>query len=168
MALVVVVAIGLAALHSPSYAWASAFFTLAVVLPLGAVLAAISCKGSARLPWIGFALFGFFFLNVSFNLGRIPPGPTGMYQTPDTLPVHALREIARVANPDVWQGFQPWSSQDARTQAAWERSSSYVNCCNSLGVIFFSFLGALLGHWLQEHPIGRQSPPADARGVPEE
>ena len=83
MALVVVVAIGLAALHRPSFAWASALFTLAVVLPLGAVLAALSCKGSARLPWIGFALFGFFFLNASFNWGRQPLGPSGMAPTPE-------------------------------------------------------------------------------------
>jgi hypothetical protein len=153
MAVVVVAGIGLAALHNPTRLWASALFTLAVALPLGAVLVAMSCQGKARLPWIGFALFGLFFLNVSFNLARSHLSPSGYAPIPDTIPVRGLVELTPIINPEVGKLIDADESISAPTLGASRQRGYYFNCCSSLGAIFFAFLGGLFGHWLEKrHP----------------
>jgi hypothetical protein len=52
--------------------WASALFTLMLLLLLAAVVCAIFCKEPARAGWLGFAIFGWGFFLVGYNGGIVP------------------------------------------------------------------------------------------------
>jgi hypothetical protein len=75
--LVTIVALGCAALRSPSELWASSLFTFTIVVLLAAILRAILRRGPARAFWIGFALFGWGYLLLIFGpwFGRCPAPP---------------------------------------------------------------------------------------------
>jgi hypothetical protein len=67
MAAVVFIGLGFAALRSASLLWASAVFTLTVAVLSMAVLGAMARRGRARMPWVGFALFGWIYLGTAFG-----------------------------------------------------------------------------------------------------
>ena len=67
MGIVLVVAVGLAALKDPSKFWASAVFTSAVVVLLTSLLGAVARCGKSRMAWFGSVLFGGFYLILSFG-----------------------------------------------------------------------------------------------------
>ncbi|SIO27235.1 hypothetical protein SAMN05444166_3380 [Singulisphaera sp. GP187] len=80
MSIVVVIAIGFAALKKPTELWASAIFTLALVVFLTSILGAAACRGRSRMTWLGSALFGGAYLALCFgacprinNEGLRPP-----------------------------------------------------------------------------------------------
>jgi hypothetical protein len=62
MGLILVVAVGLAALHHPTRLWSNAAFSLAIGLDFGAVVAAIASEGRARSACSGFAVCGWGYL----------------------------------------------------------------------------------------------------------
>lgn len=62
MLLVAVVALGVMGLKEGTELWASATFTLTVVILLGAILNAVHGHGSRRAFWGGFVLFGWIYL----------------------------------------------------------------------------------------------------------
>jgi hypothetical protein len=65
MGIVVVVAVGLAAVRSPSETWAGAMLLLTCgILALG-VVGAIAHRGTRRMWWLGFSLFGWGYLVLS-------------------------------------------------------------------------------------------------------
>ncbi len=70
MGIVLLAAVGLAALRNPTIVWASSLFTLVVVLLCTAVLGAIAVRGPARLTWTGFAVFGWVYLGIAFGLAQ--------------------------------------------------------------------------------------------------
>jgi hypothetical protein len=88
MALVLFIALGFAAMRSPlSTAVASGVFGLAVVVLLTATLGSmLSCKGS----WIGFALFGWSSLFLSFW----PCQPSDSIPLPTPMPTMFLKEMS--------------------------------------------------------------------------
>src|SRR5262249_33335957 len=67
MAIVLLIGVGLAALHSASVLWSSAVFTLTVAVLSAAVLGAMARRGRARMTWAGFALFGWVYLGTTFG-----------------------------------------------------------------------------------------------------
>jgi hypothetical protein len=67
MLLLVPFAVGMAALHNPTEVWASTLFTLAILTLLIASLGAIGRRGRARMPFIGFTLFGASYLALVFS-----------------------------------------------------------------------------------------------------
>ncbi len=67
MGVVLVAAIGLAALRSGSYAWAGAMFLLACGILALATVGAVCAKPSGRAWWFGFALFGWGYLTLVFQ-----------------------------------------------------------------------------------------------------
>jgi hypothetical protein len=75
------IAVGVAALRGMSAAWACATFAIAAASCLGAVLGIFARRGAARLPFAGFALFGWAYLIFIFgpfseiNGAKIPPSP---------------------------------------------------------------------------------------------
>jgi hypothetical protein len=73
MALVALVAVGLAGFQNPSDLWASALYSLAVGSLTTAVLGAAASQGRARLIWTGFALFGWVYLALSLDLVAVNP-----------------------------------------------------------------------------------------------
>jgi hypothetical protein len=58
MTVVLVLAVGFAALRSSSKAWSVVVLTLTLVLQFTAILGAIYRRGRDRAGWLGFALFG--------------------------------------------------------------------------------------------------------------
>ena len=75
MALVLLVAVGFAALGNPTGLWASALFTLAVFLLCVAVLGAVFRHGRRRAFWVGFATFGLAYLVLTFVSAGLSPPP---------------------------------------------------------------------------------------------
>src|SRR5262249_20767216 len=67
MAIVLLIGVGLAALHSASVIWSSAAFTLTVAVLSAGVLGAMARRGRARMTWAGFALFGWVYLGTTFG-----------------------------------------------------------------------------------------------------
>jgi hypothetical protein len=76
MAIVLLIAVGLAALQSASVLWSSAVFTLTVVVLSAAILGAMARRGRARMTWAGFALFGWVYLGTTFGLWETANGVT--------------------------------------------------------------------------------------------
>lgn len=72
MEIVLVAAVGSAALRNPTIVWASALFTLLVMMLCSATLGAIAVRGPARLMWAGFAIFGSVYSKLPLEL---PLGP---------------------------------------------------------------------------------------------
>jgi hypothetical protein len=68
MAVVLLLGVGFAGLRAASFLWASALFTLTVMLLAAAILAAIVCRGPSRAAWLGFGLFGWTYLLATFWL----------------------------------------------------------------------------------------------------
>ena len=67
MATVIFIGLGFAAIRSASLLWASAVFTLTVVVLSAAILGAMARRGRARMTWAGFALFGWIYLGTTFG-----------------------------------------------------------------------------------------------------
>ena len=67
MAIVLLIGVGLAALHSASVLWSSAVFTLTVAVLSAAILGAMARRGRARMTWAGFALFGWIYFGTTFG-----------------------------------------------------------------------------------------------------
>jgi hypothetical protein len=81
MAVILVLAIGMAALRDPTTLWASAIFTAAVILFAASLLGAMIHRGVRRFSWAGMAVFGWSYLVVSFG-----PWPGNMVGPPPLLP----------------------------------------------------------------------------------
>jgi hypothetical protein len=67
MGVVLLLALGMAALRANTVIWASAMFTAAVSLFSVAITAAMVIRGSARFTWMGMAVFGWIYLVIAFG-----------------------------------------------------------------------------------------------------
>lgn len=76
MGIVLLAAVGFAALRNPTIVWASVLFTLTVMIFCSAILGAIAVRGPARLTWAGFAVFGWVYLGIAFGIGSESNGAT--------------------------------------------------------------------------------------------
>ncbi len=90
MAVVSLVAVGLAALRSPTILWASLTFTLLVALLATATLGAIAGRGRSRATWAGVAAFGWAYFATTFG-----PVPNGNGVTCPPFPTQVLIEYLR-------------------------------------------------------------------------
>jgi hypothetical protein len=79
LAAVLLIAVGFAGLRTASALWASALFTLTVTLFATAILGAVVCRGSSRMAWLGFGIFGWTYLLATF---WVWPGPNGVTAPP--------------------------------------------------------------------------------------
>lgn len=73
MAVVLFVGLGFAALRNADENWASATYTLAIVMIAAAPIGAFARRGTARIGWAGFAIFGWTYLLIN----QLPPWPIG-------------------------------------------------------------------------------------------
>jgi hypothetical protein len=163
---IVVVAIGLGSLRHPSPAAASVLFTLALGLPLAAIVKAVACRGMDRLPWIGFSLFGLVFLRGSFNSPASDVTPTSNFTAPDSVVAVILGELSRYINPDVHAyDEQVRTPPSGPLIAASSRRAAYFNCCASLGSLIMALIGGLLGRWISIRPQVRPARNCDEAEV---
>jgi hypothetical protein len=130
MAIVIGVAFSFAALRNADRFWADVTYALAVLSVSAALLGAIVRKGTTRLPWIGYAVFGWTYV----LLDLLPPWtPSGF-------------GFERVARPNL---MIMW---------AFGRLKPYVNTSPllltydqvsySLGMILSGLVGAVLARLL--------------------
>lgn len=85
MVIVLLIAMGLAALRSQSIVWTSAVFTAAIILFSTSVVGAISTGGLARSTWAGMAVFGWTYYGIVFG-----PWPDSTSKPPPLLTANAL------------------------------------------------------------------------------
>src|SRR5262249_36511369 len=96
MAVVMLIGFGFAAMRSASVLWASAVFTLTVAILSVAVLGAMARRGRARMTWVGFAFFGWFYLGTTFGPWATVNGVTA--------PTYASRWPLDYWDAKVWSG----------------------------------------------------------------
>ena len=85
MAMILLLAIGMAALRDPTTLWASALFTAAVILCTASFLGAMAHRGVLRFSWAGIAVFGWVYLIISLG-----PWPGNLVGLPPLLPSHLM------------------------------------------------------------------------------
>lgn len=131
MFFVMICGVGFAALRIANAFWASVTFTLALIAVSTAIVGAIARRGQARLPWVGFAVFGGAYLLVDL----LPPRPVGSLG----------------AGPVEWPGLLiEWGTASLQPYVhPWAVGSSdwvhYDQISHSLGMILFALLGAGIG-----------------------
>jgi hypothetical protein len=88
MAVILLFAVGMAALRAPTDLWASGMFTAAITLFSTSILGAMATRGSARLSWPVVAVFGWIYLIIAF-------APRGVHpiEPPRLLPSALLESV---------------------------------------------------------------------------
>jgi hypothetical protein len=79
MAFVLCVGVGFAALRNATRVWAGVMFLLTLGMLCAAIVGAYSRRGRARLPWLGFAVFGWAYAPAAlgpWNEGKDAAAPT--------------------------------------------------------------------------------------------
>jgi low affinity Fe/Cu permease len=137
MAIVLYVGLGFAALRNADVFWASATFTAAIISVSTAVVGAIAHEGKARMTWTGFAVFGWACIITGLLPARTVTTPFGgqTYVMPDLL--------------TEWLFY--------RFHPALLPGNEVYQVAQSLGVIFFGLVGAIVGRLLAAKD-GRPSP----------
>jgi hypothetical protein len=134
MALVISLGFGLAALRNADPFWASATYSLAIILIAAAPVAAFARRGTARMAWAGFAVFGWTYLLVA----QIPPWPIGgLGSGPIPKPVLLIE----------WGIVRLQSQVNPQSM----RTSSWVQfeqVSLSLGIVLFGLVGAVVSRVL--------------------
>jgi hypothetical protein len=140
MAVVLIVAVGFAALRNANQAWASGMFYLVVVLLPTSLLRGIAGRGRERLACIGFAVFGWSYLLMAFWPNHGIPLPV--------LPTSALVE-----------GLYPYlnvNGTEITVVRSLNRFTVYNQVGHSLGALCFALIGAVLGSFFAASSEGIQ------------
>jgi hypothetical protein len=139
MTIVLYAAFGFAALMNADHVWADAAYTVAIISISTALLGAIVREGKARVPCIGFALFGWIYVLLDLLPSWTPSGfGFGHTTRPNLMIMWAIGRLAPYINrnPDI---------------------SIYDRISYSLGMILFALIGAFSARvlaWKKD----RQSP----------
>lgn len=159
MGIVVLAAVGFAALRNPTIVWASGLFTLTVVILCSAVLGAIAVRGPARLTWAGVAVFGWVYLGIAFGIGS-----EGNGATPPPFLIQALGDYMRDSQSATWMAqinSRPLGERfleapmitgnlgGGGTKPVTVTMINWINLrrvVHTLGTMSFALLGALVGH----------------------
>jgi hypothetical protein len=140
MAVVFYLGFGFAALRNADAFWASAAYTLAVVSVSTALVGAFARGGRARVPWVGFAVFGYTYLLVA----HLPDwGGGGLGFGPIHKPLLIIEWATAQLQPHVKPlppGTGGWAAGNFLT--------AYEQVSQSLGIILFGLVGAFVGRLL--------------------
>jgi hypothetical protein len=149
VALVFYVGFGFAALRNADPFWASATFTLAIASIAHAVVGAATLRGQARVPWIGYAAFGWTCLLVSY----LPKWETaGMGFGPIWRPPLLMGWVTAQLQPYI----KP-TPPGMGGGSAGDFLQTYEQVSQGLGIILFGLTGAILGRLFptadDRHPV---------------
>jgi hypothetical protein len=133
MVIVLYLGFGFAALRNADEFWASAAYTLAIILIAGALVGALARRGRSRTPWVGFALFGWTYL-VIFHLPAWPVSGVGFGPIPRPL---LLVEWGTAYLQPFIMPLPP--AYPGRFLVPYEQVSQ------SLGIVLFGLIGAVMG-----------------------
>jgi hypothetical protein len=144
MGVVLVAAIGLAALRNASETWAG-FLLLATLGAFCVALVGAFCRGGAqRGAWIGFAVFGWIYMGAAFEPYDLAP----------KLPTHSLLEVLA---PKFGADSGPFQKTDESRRLGGggfgrmfgaDRANPFFQIGHCLSALVAATLGALLGGWL--------------------
>jgi hypothetical protein len=150
MALVLLVALGLAALKNASAPLSSLVFGAMILVLLTLALGAILRRGPDRPIWIGAALFGWFYL-VSFLMHR----SNSVYPAPQLFPAIVFAYLIRFINPELQGIPAPEAWLD------WSRANIYEHyrqVGQSLTTLTIALTGGVLGRFLTRKQTLRRNP----------
>jgi hypothetical protein len=131
MILILLVGFSFAALRNANEFWASATYTLAIILIAAAVVGAFARKGGARITWAGFAVFGWAYLLIDLlpdrSFGSLGAGPIPWPSLLIEWGTALLQPFIHPLSP----GKNEWVQYDQVSQSS--------------GIIIFALLGAVIG-----------------------
>jgi len=134
MAAVLSIGFGFAALRNADQFWASATYTLSLVMIAAALVGAVLRRGGSRSTWTGFAVFGWSYLLVV----QLPPWHSvGLGFGPIERPVPLIE----------WAMARLQPSLHPRAPGGGDLVP-YEQVTRSLGILFFGLVGAILGRLL--------------------
>jgi hypothetical protein len=133
MAILLYLGFALAALRNADDVWASATYTLAIILIAAALVGAVVRKGGARTTWTGFAVFGWTYLLVV----QLPPWDFGGLGFG---PIKKRILLIELGIAHLQPYIYPTLGRRELTQ--------YEQVSYSLGIILFGLVGAVLSRLL--------------------
>jgi hypothetical protein len=134
MVIVLYVGLGFAAPRDADEFWASATYTLAVIMITTAVVGALVRRGRARAYWTGFAVFGWSYVLVA----QLPDWPIGAGGGGPLLKPNILIEWGIMR-------LQSYFDPQFMMRTNWQDRDQVIR---SLAIIFFGLMGAVLGRFL--------------------
>jgi hypothetical protein len=141
MASVLLAGFGFAALRNADAIWASASYTLAIVVIATALVGALVRKGPTRATWTGFAVFGWCY----FLVVHLPDwGSGGFGFGPIYKPVLLIESGITSLQPYI----KPIPPGVSGGEAAGNFLQPYEQVSFSLGILLFGLVGAIIGHFL--------------------
>jgi hypothetical protein len=137
MVLVLVLGFGFAALRNADHYWANATYTIAILSVSTALLGAIVRRGTARVPWIGYAVFGWTYILLELLPSWTPSG-------------FGFERVARPTLMIMWAigRLQPYINGSTHL-------FHYDQVSYSLGIILFGLVGSIIGRFIAP----KQEPP---------
>jgi hypothetical protein len=140
MGAVALVAVGVAALRSPTALWASLVVLLALGAICGVTVCAILRRGPARGAWLGFAVFGwaYFLLTLSPWGGEYGLGPARFLTRASTA---LLQQI----DPDLVEMPVAGVEEFAVFAGTGKSRSHFQEIFHALTAVIFAAAGALVG-----------------------
>jgi hypothetical protein len=130
MVVVLCFGFGFAALRNADVFWASATYTLAIIMITAALVGAFARTGRVHTPWTGFAAFGSsYVLMTQLPTWQLAPAGDGTIPRPDLLIDGGLAILQPYINPTSVRG--------ANWIQCWQVS-------HSSGIILFGLVGAVV------------------------
>jgi hypothetical protein len=161
MGVVLLLALGLAALRANTVMWASVVFTAVVSLFSTAIVAAIAIRGPGRFTWVGMAVFGWIYLAIAFG-----PWAGGTADPPPFITSWLLDYfkgyILTGKNEAFTYQIQVTETRANRTRFEGIRGPApppggyknigsitpFVQASHCVGGVLFGILGAVVGHFI--------------------
>jgi hypothetical protein len=174
MGIVLVAAVGLAALVSPSPAWAGAIFLVTCVVLGLAIVGAIYRRGASRAFWVGVCVFGWGYLalltlvaNYGGGILPSPPSPAPQMRIVWALPFPPLLTSQILSTLRVRLGPEVPSGGEPQWQTYWNIIVPYYQIGHALWALLAGLVGGTLARIFLALPpdrSGRPEPAADAVG----
>lgn len=140
MACIVVLALALAALRSPSDSWVGPMFSMTPGLLLTAVLGVVYRRGTSRAFWLGFALFGWAYWLLSF-------GPWfDSWVAPHLVLTRPVKQLSYVMHPEpVFEGpIGMGTPDDFASRSSFKKRDNFWRIGKSLAVLVVALLGGFV------------------------
>jgi uncharacterized membrane protein len=140
MTVVLYVGFGFAALRNADRYWADATYTIAIISIAAALLSAIVRQGTARVPWMGYAIFGWTYVLLDLLPSWTPSG-------------FGFERVVRPKLLAMWGIGRLYTYINTSQNLIQYDQISY-----SLGMIVFGLIGSFLARFLatrDDRPIPR-------------
>jgi hypothetical protein len=140
--LVFFVGFALAALRGASLGWATASILLALLALCTATLGALTGRGTARVAWVGFAVFGWAY----FVLHFWAPAQWKSGYGPAHFTTWAIGEVILPRTfPELEEGVLNGGQEEFVILRSGRSGSFFCAACHALASILFGLIGAALG-----------------------